>query len=69
MNKKDDIYVMEEVMNETEDICETKTIINFIKKIVKSPGKIRASPPTARCASSSFRLNKMATLVELLDNL
>ena len=57
----------ETFVNETEVLYETKTIDNFYEKyVVKSPGKSRASPPTARCASSSFRLNKMATLVELL---
>ena len=70
MNNKDDIYVMKTVMNETEDICETKTIINFLMKyIVKSPGKARAPHRTARCAPTNFGLTKMATLVELLYDL
>ena len=70
MNKKDDIYVMKTVMNETEDICETKTIINFLMKYIVTVTRISKLPHwTARCVPTNFGISKMATLVELLDNL
>ena len=52
MNKKDDIYVMKTVMNETEDICETKTIISFLKKHIVTVTRRSPSPhtgPPAAC--------------------
>ena len=52
MNKKDDIYVMKTVMNETEDICETKTIINFLMKYIVTVTRLlspssHTGPPAA----------------------
>ena len=46
MNEKEDIYVMKTVMNETEDICETKTIISFLMKHIVTVTRQRPSPRT-----------------------
>ena len=55
MNKKDDIYVMKTVMNETEDICETKTIINFLMKyIVVVTRQSPSSPPDRPLRANNF---------------
>ena len=48
MNEKEDIYVMKTVMNETEDICETKTIISFLMKHIVTVTRQRPVPYTGR---------------------
>ena len=71
MNEKEDIYVMKTVMNETEDICETKTINNFSEKYIVSVTRQNPNPhigPPDAC-HQIFGLFKMATLVELLNDL
>ena len=55
MNEKEDIYVMKTVMNETEDICETKTIISFLMKhIVTVTRRTRAPTLATRRIPSQF---------------
>ena len=52
MNEKEDIYVMKTVMNETEDICETKTINSFLMKYIVTVTRQSPSPhigPPAAC--------------------
>ena len=52
MNEKEDIYVMKTVMNETEDICETKTIASFLMKHIVTVTRQSPSPhigPPAAC--------------------
>ena len=52
MNEKEDIYVMKTVMNEMEDICETKTINSFLMKYIVTVTRQSPSPhigPPAAC--------------------
>ena len=44
MNETEDIYVMKTVMNETRDICETKTINDFSEKFVVSVTRQNPNP-------------------------
>ena len=46
MNTKKNIHVIKKLMNKTEDICETKTIISFLKKRIVTVTRQRPSPRT-----------------------